>query len=48
MITWTNPTIGIGWIIALVVLLVTLIFWAMGLLPKEVALPICAICAVRL
>ncbi len=48
MVTWTNPTVGVGWIIALIVLLVTLIFWGMGLMGKEIALPICAICAVRL
>jgi hypothetical protein len=46
--TWTSPTFSLGFLIALVILLVTLIFWGMGLISKEVALPTCAICAVRL
>jgi len=46
--TWTAPAFGVGWIIALVVFLFALIFGFMGMLPKEIVLVICAICAVRL
>jgi hypothetical protein len=46
--TWQAPAFSFGWILALVILLVTLIFWGMGLVSKEVALPTCAICSVRL
>ena len=48
MMTWTNPTFSVGWIVALVVLLFALIFGFMGLLPKEVVLLTCAVCAIRL
>jgi hypothetical protein len=40
--------LGIGWWVALVVALVAIIMGAMGLLPKEVAMLIVAVCAVRL
>lgn len=48
MLSWTNPTFSVGWIIALIVLLIAVIFGFMGLLPKEVVLLIAAVCAVRL
>lgn len=46
--TWTNPTISLGFIIALVVLIATALLGFMGQLPKEVVLLIAAVCAVRL
>jgi hypothetical protein len=35
-------------LIALVIGLVTIILWAMGQMPKEWALGICAVCALKL
>ena len=45
---WTGPAIGVGWIIALVVLIINLYLGFTGVYPKEVMLLIAAVCAVRL
>jgi hypothetical protein len=39
---------GLGWWVALFVALIAIILGFMGLLPKEVAMLIVAVCAVRL
>ena len=46
--TWTPFTTGVGWLIALIVGLCACIFWAQGSLPKEAAMLIIAVCAIRL
>jgi hypothetical protein len=46
--TWTNVTTGIGWFVSFIVAILAIIFWVQGSLPKEWALAILAICAVRL
>lgn len=48
MVTWTNPTIGVGWIVALVIAILAGLLWGLGQIPKEWAMGIIAICAVRL
>jgi hypothetical protein len=40
--------IGLGWWVALIVGLIAILLGFMGMLPKEVAMLIVAICAVRL
>lgn len=46
--TWTNPTISLGFIIALVVLILDVLLKVMGLIEIDVAMVIAAICAMRL
>ncbi len=46
--TWTSPVFSVGWIVALIVLIAALMLGFMSLLPKEVVLLVCAVCAVRL
>jgi hypothetical protein len=46
--TWTWPSVGVGSLIALVVLIVAVILGFMGMVPKEVVLVIAAICSLRL
>lgn len=46
--TWTNVTTGIGWFVSFIVAILAIIFWVQGTLPKEWALGILAVCAVRL
>lgn len=45
---FSAPAIGLGWIVALVVLVAVLIFGVIGALSKEWVLVIAAICAIRL
>ena len=46
--TFSAPVFSVGWIAALVILIAALMLWALGLIPKEAALLICAVSAVRL
>ena len=46
--TWTAPTYSLGFVVALVIFLVSIILAALGQLDKQAALLICAVCAVRL
>lgn len=46
--TWTAPVFSVGWAVALIVLIAALMLGFMGILPKEVVLLTCAVCAVRL
>lgn len=45
---WTAPALSIGWLVALITLIVTLILFVMGAVSKEAAMVVVAICAVRL
>jgi hypothetical protein len=45
---WTNPTLSVGWLIALVVLILDVLLKVMGLIEIGEAMVIAAICAVRL
>lgn len=46
--TFTAPVFSVGWIAALIILIAALMLWALGIIPKEWALLICAVCSVRL
>ena len=46
--TWTGPTLSLGFAVALIVAIVAIIMGFMGMLPKEVVMLILAVCAVRL
>jgi hypothetical protein len=46
--TWTNPTLSLGFVVALVVLLLDCILKAMGLIELPEAMLIAAVAAVRL
>lgn len=46
--TWTNPTISVGWIVALVVLVADVLLKTMGLIDMPPFLLIAAVTAVRL
>ncbi len=46
--TFTAPVFSVGWLIALILLIVSLLLWGLGAIPKESALLICAVCSVRL
>lgn len=48
MITWTNPSVGVGFIIALVVLIMAMILGFLKLMDLPMVLVVAAICAVRL
>jgi len=45
---WTNPTLSLGWIIALIVLILDCILKAMGMIELGTAMTVAAICAWRL
>jgi hypothetical protein len=45
---WQWPTLGVGWILAGIVLVADVILGYQGALSKEAAFVIAAICAVRL
>jgi hypothetical protein len=47
-VAWSWPTLGVGTLIALVVLIVTVILAAMHLVDLPWALAVCAVCALRL
>lgn len=42
------PTLSLGGVLALVIALLTGILWGLGQLPRETALVVLAICAMRL
>lgn len=46
--TWTNPTLSLGFIVALVVLITAIMLKVLVGFPTEWMLAIAAICAVRL
>ena len=46
--TWTNPSLSLGWIVALIVLIVDVILKLMGMIDLTAAMVIAAIAAVRL
>lgn len=45
---FTRPVLTVGWVVALIVGIITCIFWGIGLISKEQALLIIAVCAVSL
>lgn len=45
---WTNPTLSLGFVVALVVLILDVLLKMMGLIDLPVAMLIAAVCAVRL
>jgi hypothetical protein len=45
---WKSPVFSVGWIVALVVMIATLLLGFMDVMPKEWMLAIVALCAVRL
>jgi hypothetical protein len=45
---WKAPVFSVGWLVALVVMIATLLLGFMDLMPKEWMLAIVALCAVRL
>lgn len=46
--TWTNPTLSLGFIVALVVLILDVLLKVMGLIDMPAAMLIAAVCAWRL
>lgn len=46
--TWTSPALSLGFIVALVVAILAALLWGLGQIPKEWAMAIIAVCAVRL
>jgi hypothetical protein len=48
MITWKNPEAGVGWIIALVILICVWAGFMFGRIDLPLAFVVSAICAVRL
>jgi hypothetical protein len=48
MLTWTNPTFSVGFIAALVIAILAILLFALGRMPLEWTMGICAVCALRL
>jgi hypothetical protein len=47
-VTWTTPTLSLGFIVALVILILDVLLKMMGLIDLPTAMLIAAVCAVRL
>lgn len=46
--SWAGPVVSLGFLVALVVIILAVVLFALGRLSLEWALAICAVCAVRL
>lgn len=46
--TWNPPALSFGWLVALIVLILTGLLKAMGMIDLPAAMLIAAVCAVRL